>query len=127
MFELTSIMWAIVIGSSVWVAYDSQSNKITVDNKPYSLNNGALAWFLSCILLWIIIFPYYLVKRPKVLQQRQRERDKTRVQEAPKMQEMGQNLTKDGQNQQDFQYCPNCGFRIKKEANFCRRCGFKIK
>lgn len=31
----------------------------------YSLNTGALAWFLTCILLWIFGFPYYIYKRSK--------------------------------------------------------------
>lgn len=65
------IIWIIVIGTTIWVAYDAKGNRIPIDNKPYSLNNGALAWFLSCALLWIAGFPYYLYKRSKVLSERQ--------------------------------------------------------
>ena len=67
MFGIISL---IVIGTSIWVAYDSNANKVAIDKKPYSLNNGAFAWLISCILLWLAIFPYYLVKRSKVVQQK---------------------------------------------------------
>ncbi len=36
-------------------------------DKPYSGNNGAAAWVLSCLFLWIICFPLYLSKRSKQL------------------------------------------------------------
>jgi len=62
MFEL---MLVVVLGTSIWMAYDSAQLKVPVDNKPYSNNNGAPAWFLSGLLLWIATFPYYLVKRSK--------------------------------------------------------------
>jgi hypothetical protein len=32
-----------------------------VDKK--SLGGGPVAIFLGCLLIWIIVFPYYLVKR----------------------------------------------------------------
>jgi len=67
MFELGLI---IVIVTSIWVAYDASINKITINNKPYSFNNGAFAWFLSCILIWIASFPAYLIRRSQVLRRR---------------------------------------------------------
>lgn len=54
-----------VIVTTIWVAFDSQSKRIPTDSNPYSLNNGALAWFFMCALLWIVGFPYYLYKRSK--------------------------------------------------------------
>ena len=60
----------IVVGTSIWVAYDASINKIAVVNKPYSFNNGAFAWFLSCILIWIAAFPAYLVRRSQILRKR---------------------------------------------------------
>jgi hypothetical protein len=58
------------VGTSAFVAHDAFLNKIPVDNKPYSVTNGAIAWFLACILLWIVFVPYYFVKRSKMLRQR---------------------------------------------------------
>lgn len=63
-------MWAILIGTTVWVAYDAHKYKIAVNKKPYSLNNGAVAWALSCVVLWIGFFPYYLIHRSKILKSR---------------------------------------------------------
>jgi len=61
---------AFVIGSSVWVAKDAKANRITLNKEPYSANNGAAAWFFSCLLLWIASFPYYLIRRSAVLRER---------------------------------------------------------
>jgi Short C-terminal domain len=61
---------AFVVGSSIWVAKDAKANRITLNTEPYSANNGAAAWFFSCLLLWIASFPYYLIRRSAVLRQR---------------------------------------------------------
>lgn len=61
-------MFAVVIGTSIWMAYESNERRIPIDSKPYSTNNGAFAWLLSGLLLWIATFPYYLVKRSKFIQ-----------------------------------------------------------
>lgn len=63
------VVLIVVIGTTIWVGYDARQNRIPTDSKPYSLNNGALAWVFTCILLWIAAFPYYLVKRSKVLKE----------------------------------------------------------
>jgi hypothetical protein len=70
------ITLAIVIVTSIWVAYDSRVHRVSINNKPYSLDNGALAWFIFCVLLWIVTFPYYFVKRSKTLKQKQNEHEK---------------------------------------------------
>lgn len=61
-------MFVMVIGTSIWMAYESNERRIPIDSKPYSTNNGAFAWLLSGLLLWIATFPYYLVKRSKFVQ-----------------------------------------------------------
>jgi hypothetical protein len=60
----------IVLITSIWVCYDSNLNKIPITHKPYSINNGSTAWFLSCLLLWPFTFPYYFVKRSDTLHKR---------------------------------------------------------
>ena len=54
----------------IWVGYDAKVNKITSNGKPYSFNNGAFSWVVTCLLLWIFAFPYYLAKRSKALRER---------------------------------------------------------
>jgi hypothetical protein len=68
--EIPSIILIIVLGTTIWLTYDASTNKISITQKPYSINNGALAWCLSAILLWIATFPYYLVRRSQVLRER---------------------------------------------------------
>lgn len=67
---MLDIILLVVLGTTIWLTYDARSNRIPVTKEPYSLNNGALAWCLSSILLWIATFPYYLVRRSQVLRER---------------------------------------------------------
>lgn len=52
-----------VIATSIWMAVDAESNKIPISGKDYNVNTGAIAWFLSGVLLWIATVPYYLYRR----------------------------------------------------------------
>lgn len=45
----------VVIGTSIWVAVDANSRGLS-----------GLGWGLGSLLLWIFVFPYYLVERQKV-------------------------------------------------------------
>lgn len=62
------LVWLVVTATSVWVAYDAHNNQIPVIAKrPYQpVSNGWMRWLLSCLLLWIIAFPMYLVRRSGV-------------------------------------------------------------
>lgn len=65
------LIFLIMIGTTIWVGYDAHLNQVSIDDKPYSVNNGAIAWVVSCIIIWIATFPLYLYKRAKALGQRQ--------------------------------------------------------
>jgi hypothetical protein len=67
---LTYAICAIVALTSIWVGFDSHRLRISSSKKPYSWNSGFLAWFSACLLLWIIVFPVYLLKRAKILKER---------------------------------------------------------
>jgi len=57
----------VVVASSIVVALDAHKNRVSVSaSRPYSLNTGALAWLLTCLLIWVFGFPYYLVRRWQV-------------------------------------------------------------
>jgi hypothetical protein len=66
MFE---ILFLLVVGTTIWMTMESAQKKIPIDKKPYGVNNGALAWCLSGILLWIATFPWYLIQRGRYLAQ----------------------------------------------------------
>lgn len=61
-----------VLLTTIWVGFDARANKITSSKGPYGLRNGALAWVIACVLLWIVAFPYYLVRRSIAIRQRER-------------------------------------------------------
>jgi hypothetical protein len=59
--------YGMIIASSIWVFMDAQ--KIGVKKGQIKgiadLNPGL--WLLVCLLLWIIAFPMYLIKRPEFI------------------------------------------------------------
>jgi hypothetical protein len=67
---LTYAVFAIVILTSVWAGFDSHRLQISSSKKPYTWNNGFLAWLVCCLMIWIIAFPAYLFKRAKTLRER---------------------------------------------------------
>ncbi|MBI4586674.1 MAG: SHOCT domain-containing protein [Planctomycetes bacterium] len=75
----------VIVVSAIWVAVDAKNNKIPIDKKPYSANNGALAWLLTTLLFWIVGFPYYLIKRSQVMNQRQDDSKNVGSQNHPKL------------------------------------------
>ncbi|WP_274519998.1 hypothetical protein [Abditibacterium utsteinense] len=40
------------------MAQDSSAQEIPIIGTTYGLFNGALAWFLFGVLLWIVVFPH---------------------------------------------------------------------
>lgn len=75
----------VVVVSAIWVAVDAKNNKIPIDKKAYSANNGALPWLLTTLLFWIVGFPYYLIKRSRVMNKRQAEGKNVGMQNQPKL------------------------------------------
>ncbi|MDD2708105.1 MAG: DUF4339 domain-containing protein [Verrucomicrobiae bacterium] len=68
---ITLLAAVVVVGSSVWVAVDASMKKIPTDPKgTYTFLNGALAWFLLCLVMWIVGVPLYLYYRSKTLRER---------------------------------------------------------
>ena len=67
MDSLNATVFLLVIGTTIWVGFDASTNRVTSDDKEYNWSNGALAWVIGCILLWIVVFPFYLVRRARVL------------------------------------------------------------
>ena len=55
--------YLVVLASSLWVFRDARSLGITRRTGPGFFNMGPLSWFVSCLLLWAVAFPAYLVTR----------------------------------------------------------------
>jgi hypothetical protein len=49
--------------SLVWVGVDCHANKVPLlDSKKYSAV-APVMWIVACVVMWIVFFPAYLVKR----------------------------------------------------------------
>lgn len=60
-------MWLVVFATSLWMAVDaSRLGYDTRDVRGLSAM-GPAGWFISGILLWIVAFPLYLLKRPALV------------------------------------------------------------
>lgn len=53
----------IVLGTSIWVLIDSKNIGVRKGLVTGMANIGPWTWFFGCLLLWIVAFPLYLVKR----------------------------------------------------------------
>lgn len=106
----TLITGLIVVITAIWAGADAATNRIPSDSRPYGAGNGALAWFLCCLLLWIVAFPWYLIRRAQVLGQRRREREREKAASvaAPPLPKPI--------------LCSHCGRYFEPGANFCPQC-----
>jgi len=60
------IVWLVIIGTSIWVYFDSKSIGVKKGLNPGFLDLGPIGWMLATLLLWIIAFPAYLGTRGKL-------------------------------------------------------------
>jgi hypothetical protein len=60
MFELILVVY---VGTSVWVLVDSMRIGVKKGRIRSFFDMGPAGWFFSCLLLWVVAFPAYLVKR----------------------------------------------------------------
>ena len=57
------LVFLTVIGTSLWVLFDSVSIGVKKGGIKGFFDMGPAGWFFSCLLLWIVAFPVYLAKR----------------------------------------------------------------
>lgn len=56
--------WLLILGSSLWAAYDS--SKIQLIKYKSGISYGPVVLFIGMALLWIIGFPWYLSMKHKI-------------------------------------------------------------
>jgi len=54
--------------TSLWVIFDAKTIGIKRGQIKGLGGMGPWGWFFSCLLLWIVAFPFYLAKRPEFKQ-----------------------------------------------------------
>lgn len=60
----SSIPWLIVIGCAIWAALDASKMEV---KKYQTALSGPVGILFGTVLLWIIVFPWYLVVRQKIV------------------------------------------------------------
>lgn len=60
---MEGFIWLVIIGTSIWVLIDAKTIGVKKGQITGMGNMGPLGWFLVCLFLWIIGFPFYLAKR----------------------------------------------------------------
>ena len=57
------VIWLVVIASAIWVYVDAKNIGVRKDLVSGFWNLGAGSWCAATLLLWIVAFPCYLIKR----------------------------------------------------------------
>lgn len=65
--QIFDFVGGVVLLCSCWVAYDASKIGVRKGAIPGFFNMGVVGWFFSCLLLFIVAFPAYLIKRPQYL------------------------------------------------------------
>ncbi len=92
-------MLFVVLGTSVWVVIDAHSIGVSKGKIKGMGDMGPWGWFFGCLLLWIIVFPFYLVRREAF------KKVKTAM---PR-----RCIHCEKYYENDPAFCPNCGERLK--------------
>ena len=106
-----TVVLLIVIGTSIWVWVDARSIGARSGLISGVANMGPFAWFLCCLLLWIVAFPIYLAKRGAI-------RAAAQAEAAPASQVAAEQPT--------LRACPFCAEPVRVEAIKCKHCGSDI-
>jgi hypothetical protein len=59
--------YLVVLASSLWVLRDARSLRITRRTGQGFFTMGPVSWFLSCLLLWAVAFPAYIIMRRRYM------------------------------------------------------------
>jgi hypothetical protein len=65
---VTILVALVVLGTAVWVDQDARKLLAAGATKE-QLGNSPITWGIATILVWIIVFPWYLSKRGKILRE----------------------------------------------------------
>ncbi len=56
----------LVVGTTIWVGVDAHKLGVRRGSLPGSFCDLSVAsWVICCLLLWVLVFPLYLVIRPR--------------------------------------------------------------
>jgi len=56
----------LVVVTSIWVFVDAKKIGVKKGQVKGLADLGPAGWLFACLLLWIVAFPLYLIKRPEL-------------------------------------------------------------
>jgi hypothetical protein len=96
----------VIIITSIWVYIDARVLQMHQERSSGGLfDMGPAGWFFSCLLIWFIAFPIYLIRRP-------------RYRHVPQPEQIFR---------PERRKCPYCAEFILVEAIKCRYCGSLVE
>lgn len=60
--------YLVIFGTSLWVLIDAQNIGVKKGQVRGLADLNPIGWFVGCLLLWIVIFPFYLIKRQEFIE-----------------------------------------------------------
>jgi hypothetical protein len=94
-----SLIVLVVVGTTIWVGLDASK-------RDWRGGSGTATWVVGCILLWIVIFPIYIVKRGR----------------APLKDAPVDLYALSPPPVTMYRDCPHCREGMRRDAEICPRC-----
>ena len=63
---MEAFIFLIIIGTSIWVFADAKAIGVKKGQIKGLFDFGPAGWLITCLLLWIVVFPVYLAKRGEI-------------------------------------------------------------
>jgi hypothetical protein len=114
-----------VIGTTIWVGIDASHR----DFSRSSFTRSTVGWIAGSLLLWIVVFPVYLVQRKKAPLKQAAGTGAATVSAwappvSPTFSQAPPSAPADVAGVGDFRVCPDCAEPIRAAARKCRYCGW---
>jgi len=103
---METIVWIVLLATCIWVVIDAKSIGVKKGMLKGFFDLGPWGWFWVCVLLWIIGFPAYLIKRGEYIKLASGNA-------SPEVATGGK-------------FCSKCGTKLQGDAGFCSKCGNKM-
>lgn len=120
-------IWIAVLISGVWVYVDAKQIGVRKRLIPGFFDLGPGGWCACTILLWIVFFPAYLIKRGAL---RTAAVSATNSRISSGSAEEGKFVTAaakaSGSSKRGETFCTQCGTSLANDAKFCAACGTKV-